>query len=327
MKKIISTFLILIIGKFSIQAQVTDAEKTLRTQTLDTIFGWKKGGIIAINGANTQLYNWAAGGDNSLSATGLFSIFANYKSATSAWDNSLDIGYGKMRQGENNEAFKKTDDKIDILSKYGKKAYKSFYYAGLLNFKTQMDKGIDYSDTSLLSNFLAPAYLTGAIGIDYKPNAYISIFAAPLTARYTIVNNQELADAGAFGVTAATYDITGTIKLTDGEKIRKEYGGYIRLIFSKNDFKKEILKNVSITSKVDLFSNYIDEPKNVDVSWENQIAFKVNKYITINFNTHLINDADTKNVGIDINGDSVNDKFVSKAQYKQITGLGFSYKF
>lgn len=330
MKHIFITISTLLIGAYIATAQVTDAEKALRTLETDTTKTWKKGGIISLTGANTELYNWAAGGNNTLSGNGLVSYYINFKSPNNVWDNSFDFGYGKARQGEKEKPFLKTDDKIDILSKYGRKAYKNFYYAALVNFKTQFDEGKKYdTDTtfSIISNLMAPAYITGAIGIDYKPNKYISAFVAPLTARYTIVNDQTLADAGSFGVTAATYASDGITKLQDGEKIRKEFGGYIRVIVSKNDFEQELLKNVSLTSKVDLFSNYIQEPQNIDVSWENQIAFKINKFITVNFNTHLINDADTKNVGVDTNNDGIDDKSISKVQFKQILGVGFAYKF
>ena len=109
-------------------AQVTDAEGKLKAQSADTLKGWKKGGVIGFNLAQTSLINWAAGGEKSVAINGMFSVFANYKSEKSAWDNSLDLGYGVLNQGESDE-FRKTDDKIDFLSKYGRKAYKNFYYA------------------------------------------------------------------------------------------------------------------------------------------------------------------------------------------------------
>ena len=115
--------------------------------------------------------------------------------------------------------------------------------------------------------------------MDYKPNAYFSAFIAPLTAKFTFVTNDSLSNKGAFGV-------------NPGEKVKSEIGGYIRAIFSKNDFKAEFLKNVSFTTKIDLFSNYAHNPQNIDVSWETLIAMKVNKYISVNFNTHLIYDDD-----------------------------------
>ena len=43
-------------------AQVTDAEKKLKTVNADTVMGWKKGGLFALNLSQTSLTNWAAGG-------------------------------------------------------------------------------------------------------------------------------------------------------------------------------------------------------------------------------------------------------------------------
>ena len=156
-----------------------------------------------------------------------------------------------------------------------------------------MSPGYNYPiDSVKISNIFSPAYLLGALGMDYKPNGYFSAFIAPLTVKFTFVNDQLLSDAGAFGV-------------TPGEKIKSEFGGYIRVIYSKNDFKNDILKNVSFTTKIDLFSNYLDNPQNIDINWENLVAMKVNKYISVSLNTVLIYDdkkrilAAKNNTGID----------------------------
>jgi hypothetical protein len=297
-------------------SQVTDAEKALRTQSADTIMGWKKGGVFTATFAQTSLTNWVAGGENSLALNGLFSGFANYKQGKSVWDNSLDLGYGLMKQGKEAD-FQKTDDKIDILSKYGREAFKNFYYSALMNFKTQMTPGYNYPDvTNKISDLFAPAYLTLALGLDYKPDAYFSAFISPLAGKFTFVTDQELADQGAFGV-------------KPGETSRSEIGGYIRAIYSKNDFKSEFLKNVSFTTKIDLFSNYSENPQNIDVSWETLIAMKVNKYISFNLTTHLIFD-DNIAVPFDKNNDGnieTGESVRSLVQFKEIFGVGLSYKF
>jgi len=297
-------------------SQVTEAEKKLRTQTTDTTMGWKNGGVISINLAQTSMTNWAAGGQNSVALNGIFSGFANYKQNKSVWDNSLDIGYGKLRQGKNSD-FRKTDDKIDFLSKYGQEAFKNFYYAALFNFKTQMAPGYNYPDDSTkISDLFSPAYVLFALGMDYKPNAYFSAFIAPLTVKYTIVNDQKLSDAGAFGV-------------KPGNKTMSEVGGYLRIIYSKNDFKAEVLKNVSFTSKIDLFSNYAKNPQNIVVNWETLIALKINKFISANINTQLIYDDKIK-VPFDKNGNGTletGEVVGSKIQFKEILGVGFSYNF
>ena len=292
--------------------QVTEVEKNLRTLSADTTLGWKKGGVFAVNLAQTSLTNWAAGGENSIAVNGIVALFANLKQGKSRWDNSLDIGYGILTQGsKDNKLTRKTDDKVDFLSKYGREAFKNFYYAVLLNFKTQMTEGKDYTDPEnpkKISNLFAPAYLLLALGLDYKPNAYFSAFLAPLTTKFTFVVDDDLSAVGAFGV-------------TPGEKFRSEIGGYLRAIYTKSDFQNEFMKNVAFTTKIDLFSNYANNPQNIDVSWETMIAMKVNKFISVNFNTHLLFDDDikikvseTKSVG-------------SLVQFKEIFGVGFSYKF
>jgi hypothetical protein len=296
--------------------QVTEPEKTLRTHSSDTINGWKKGGVFTATLAQASLTNWVAGGENSFSINGLFSGFANYKKGKSVWDNSLDIGYGLMRQGKG-EDLKKTDDKIEINSKYGLEAFKNFYYAALINFKTQMTPGYNYPDvTNKISDLFAPAYLTLALGLDFKPDAYFSTFISPLAGRFTFVTNQELSDQGAFGV-------------SPGQTVRSELGGYIRAIYSKNDFKTEFLKNVSFTTKLDLFSNYADNPQNIDVNWETLVAMKVNKYLSFNLSTNLIYD-DNISVPYDRNKDGnieAAESIRSLVQFKEIFGVGLSYKF
>lgn len=314
--KIFTAILLSVLLSGITTGQVTEAEKKLRTVRADTTEGWKKGGVFSVNLAQTSLTNWVSGGQNSLAINGLFSGFVNYKKGTSVWDNSLNLGYGLLKQGKD-EDFRKTDDKIDFLSKYGQKAFKNFYYAALFNFKTQMTPGYRYPDTdNKISDLFSPAYLLLAIGLDYKPSDYFSAFLAPFTAKFTFVSDQVLSDAGAFGV-------------KPGEKSKSEIGGYLRAIYTKDDFESEFLKNISFTTKIDLFSNYSDNPQNIDVSWETLIAMKVNQYISVNLNTHLLYD-DNINVPFDKDDNGTieaGEAVRSKVQFKEIFGVGFSYKF
>lgn len=317
--KITTIVLLLSFSGMVCSAQVTEGEKNLRTQTADTTQGWKKGGVFSVNLAQTSLKNWAAGGQNSVAVNGLFSVFANLIKGKSAWDNSLNVGYGILQQGKGEVNRRKTDDKIDFLSKYGREAFKSFYYAALVNFKTQMTEGYNYPDlTNKISDLFAPAYLLAALGMDYKPNANFTAFVAPLTGKFTFVTDNALSAAGAFGV-------------TPGEKSKSEMGGYIRASYTKNDFSQEFLKNVAFTTKIDLFSNYAHNPQNIDVSWETLIAMKINKYISVSLNTHLLYDDDIK-IAVDRNDDELIDASElatpgSRTQFKEIFGVGFSYNF
>ncbi len=319
MKRLLSFSILFFCFQF-IFAQLTDVEKKLREIKADTTLGWKNGGVLAVNLAQTSLTNWAAGGQNSFAVNGLFSIFANYKSEKSSWTNSLDVGYGIIKQ--NGLDSRKTDDKFDFLSKYGRQAFGNFFYAALLNFKTQLATGYNYPDPAnpeekvRISNFLAPGYLIGAVGLDYKPSAYFSAFIAPLTARLTLVTDDSLSAQGAFGV-------------DPGETVKSEIGAYLRVIYTKNDFKTEFLKNISFTTKIDLFSNYLENPQNIVVNWETLIAMKINKFISASINTQLIYDDNIK-VPFDRNGNDIIDTgeaVGSKIQFKELLGIGFSYNF
>jgi len=299
MKKVILT-LVVFIAIGSISAQTTEAEKNLTTQSKDTLEGWKAGGIVSLNLTQVGLTNWASGGENSLSVNGLASLYANLKKGNSTWDNSLDLAYGLLQQGDAD--VRKTDDRIDFTSKYGQKVFKNWYYAGLVNFKSQMTAGYNYPDDSTkISNFLAPGYMLGAIGMDYKPNEIFNLFVSPITMKMTIVNDQTLADAGAYGV-------------DQGEKTRSEYGGYLRALL-----KKDIMKNINLQTKLELFSNY-EEATHIDVNWEVLVAMKVNKYISATVSTQLIYDHDIDILDSD-------GRVGPRTQFKEVIGVGISYKF
>ncbi len=286
----------------------------------DTI--WRKGGITALNFNQVSLSNWAAGGNNAISLNALMNLFANYKRNKIAWDTNLDLAYGIVKQGD--QDVQKNEDKIDLTSKIGYDAHKAqWYYTFLFNFKSQFDKGYAFPDDStVISKFGAPAYVLASIGMDYKPSNNFSMFISPITARYIIVNDQNLADAGSYGVDKAEYDGLGA-KIKDGKKLRAEYGAYFN-----SRFQKEIVTNVTLMTKLELFSNYAEKPQNVDVNWEILLAMKVNKYITASVYTQLIYDDNTPVPLYEGTGlTKVASGFGPRTQFKEVIGVGFAYKF
>jgi len=68
-RKIFSSLLLVLFAGTVISGQVTEGEKSLRAQSADTTLGWKKGGIVSVNLAQTSLTNWAAGGQKSVAIT------------------------------------------------------------------------------------------------------------------------------------------------------------------------------------------------------------------------------------------------------------------
>lgn len=289
-------------------AQFTEVMASLKAFTADTVAGWKKGVTFFINTSQTSLTNWSAGGQNSLSINGRATIFANYREENINWDNTLDVGYGIMKQGKINKLIK-TDDKIDFFSKYGYKVVRGWYFSSLFNFRTQITKGFkDPGDSVPMSNFLAPGYFLGAIGLDYKKDELFSAFISPFTSKVTFVNDKALADSGAFGVDR-------------GKKLRSEMGGYVRLIV-----KKEFSENVTLGIKVDLFSNYLNQPQNIDINWETMLILKANAFLSASLTTHLVYDDDIK-IGRDTDNDGEIDQHSARVQFKELLSIGVTFKF
>lgn len=317
----------IILSVFSLGVLLSAQAQENTEQKKDTTY-WTKGAVVNINFSQVGLYNWAAGGENNVSVAGLFSAFANYKKGATSWDNLLDMAYGNVKPGE--KSFRKTDDKFEINSKFGHLAINKWYYSALFNFRTQFADGVDFTNENkptVISSALAPAYVTLGIGMDYKPNDNFTIFASPLTGRVTYVGWQSLADKGAFGVEKAQYDATTGALLVKGKKARNEFGAYFKM-----NWKKEIMKNVTFKTNLALFSNYLDRPQNVDVLWDVLLAMKVNKYLTASVTTNLIydNDIDITRYSKTINPLTGNKDVISvgpRTQFKQVLGIGFSYKF
>jgi hypothetical protein len=319
MKKLI--VIALLLGVSNAFSQVTDGESKLKAAKIDSTDGWKKGGLVNINYTQISLTNWAAGGQNSISLAGFSSLFANYKIGKSTWDNSLVMQFGQVMQGDG--PFVKSDDRIQFTSKYGRAAGKNWYYAALLDFQTQFTVGYSEPNKSstTISDFMAPAYFLGALGMDYKPTTNFTVFTAPVTAKLTVVNNDDLAKAGAFGVEGQERDENGIVTNESFDNTRLEIGGYVRMMY-----KCKIMENISYQTNLGLFSNYANNPANIDVNWDNVLNMKVNKYISASITTSLIYDDD-----IDVAETNKNtgeqDILGPRTQFKYVLGVGFAYIF
>lgn len=300
------------------QAQRDSVAAAMKARTAADTTGkiWTRGGTIQLNMSQVNLTNWAAGGFSSISGIGQFNAFANRKKGRHAWDNSVALAYGLLSQ-DNHDAVK-TDDRIDLNTKYGYELKKAWYLAALAQFKTQFTDGKNPETGERISDFMAPGYLILGLGIDYMPNDHFSAFISPATAKFTFVADQDLADAGAFGVDPATYDTFGA-KLTNGKNSLFEFGGYIKLMYTH-----DLAKNINFLTRADFFSNYLKDPQNIDVNWETLFTFKVNDWFAATLSTMLIYDDNTQ---ILKPWEGTTQQYVGKGtQFKETIGLGLTLK-
>ena len=288
----------------TVQGLKNDANRTIKKDASDTTQKtWKTGGFLGMNAAQGSLSNWAAGGDKfSLAINGNLSLYAFYKKNKHSWDNTLDLNMAYINT--TSLGTRKNDDRIDLVSKYGYAISPKWNVGGLFNFRSQMLKGYSYDDDglrTLSSNFLSPAYVLLSPGLEWKPNKELSAFLSPATVRWTLVHNDSLANVGAYGV-------------DPGKHSKTEFGAFASL-----NYMKEINKTFSYKSKLDLYSNYLEEPKNIDVYWTNLINLKLTKALSLTYSLDMIYDDDVRLFGPDNESPA--------AQVKSMLGLGFMVKF
>jgi Protein of unknown function (DUF3078) len=282
-----------------------DASRSITKDPKDTIpKTWKMGGLFNLNINQGSLSNWAGGGEKfSFSLNSYLTLYAFYKKNKNSWDNSLDLAYGVVNT--TSLGSRKASDKIDLLTKYGYALSPKWNAGALFNLRTQFAKGYTYTKTAtgqdsstLISNSFAPAYVMLSLGFDYKPVDGLSVFISPLTGRWVIVTDDLIAPL--YG-------------LDPGKNTKNELGAFVTVNYILKLKEKFVYK-----TKLDLFSNYKQNPQNIDIFWTNAFTAKITKYINFTFNFDLIYDDDTKNV----------DPAKGPApQLQQLMGIGFAYKF
>lgn len=308
----------------------SDEETNMKTLAAVQDTGWVTSGLVNIGATGTMFNQWASGGINSIGINGLFNGQANYRKGKNAWDNNLLIGYGLLKQGfESDVPWVKTDDRIDLTSKYGRPINAKINYAALLNFNTQFSPGFANGPDgrpnreALISSAFAPARILFAVGLDYKPSSNVSVFFSPITYRGIYVGKQVLADAGAFGVEKAVYDTEGNI-ITPGENLRNETGAYLRV----NHNQKFLSEKLNWTNKLELFSNYLNKAQNIDINFESIAAYKVTKNIGLSLSLQFIYDDNTQlNKGQVTENEIVRDNIGPGLQSKYVMNVGFVRTF
>lgn len=283
---------------------------------------WKQKNKATFDLSEVAFVNWNAGGSNSISGLVGIRSEANYKDKYFFWNNNVSTRYGINKQ--QGREVRKTDDLFEINSNIGYKPDEksNWFYSARLNFKTQLTNGYKYPNTdNPISRLMAPGYLFFGGGMEYgKHIDQLSFYFSPLTLKATFVLDEDLANAGAFGVTPAVLDDSGNV-IIEGERTRQEVG-----ILVTNSYKMQVAENVTMVHQVNLYTDYINNFGNVDMDWRVDFDFKVNSFMRATFGSHLKYDDDIKtSVPSDVEGEF--DEAGAKIQWKQFLGIGFAVDF
>lgn len=267
------------------------ATNAQETATDTTKFWTKKGNISLLFNQSAYNKQWLGGGTSNVAGNFGLNYDFNYKKDDIVWDNKFILAYGLTKiKGDKKTA--KTDDRLELNSLWGKKAKGQWYYSMFFNFKTQMDIGLDKNDEKI-SHFFSPAYFQLGPGMLWKKSNNLSVNFSPATAKLIIVHPHFTQFRTSFGV-------------LQGDSSRFEFGASI-----SGHYKFNVMTNVSVENRLNLYSNYLDNPQNVDIDYQMNVIMRINKYLSANVAVQTIYD----------------DNSVQAVQVREVFGLGVNYGF
>lgn len=250
--------------------------------------GWSKAGNISLLFSQAAFNaEWTGGGTNNYSVNLNGTYEANYKKDKISWNNRLMADYG-ITKNEDDEFKRKTNDRLELNSILGRQIKESnWYYSWFLNFKTQFTSGYEFGEDAEgnvtrteTTKFLSPGYLQTGPGLLWKKsdNAFVNI--APATARLIFVDDvftttPGYVDGDYFGV-------------DQGESTRFEFGAAVSAYY-----KFTPLENVTIENVLNLYSNYLEDPQNIDIDYTLNVIMKINEWMSANATLQAIYDDNT----------------------------------
>ena len=305
----------------SAQMQVPQVEKAVMVgdeNPLDTVEVFK--GTLGLNLSQTALENWAGGGESSVAFTALCNLSETRERGPRSAGWGVDAALGLLRQ---QGGWRKTDDRLIVTGQLNtamQTALRDARLSVLVDARTQFLPGYTLVNglpdrDQRISDFLSPGYLVTAAGFAPKPGKRSKLFFAPFTGKLTVLLDDTLSQAGAFGVPA-------------GQHSRFELGGYLRW-----NITLVVMENVSWTHQLDLFSNYLNQPGNIDVNWTGLLELKINEFLRTTVSTHLIYDDDVvlekepaRTEVVDGVTTTIPAVTGPGTQFKEVLSIGLSYK-
>lgn len=264
--------------------------------------GWSRSGNISFLFNQSSFNNWTAGGINNISGTLGLNYDFNYVKGDIVWDNKLIASYGltKIKGSEK----QKTDDRLELNSLVGKKAGGNWFYSAFLNFKTQMDSGFDNETGEKTTHFFSPAYLQFGPGMLWKKSDNLKVNIAPATAKLIFVHDEFTAVPASLA--SAFNEAGGYFGVEANETSRFELGFALGAYY-----KLKLMENVSMENILNLYSNYLEDPQNVDIDYTMNLVMTINKYLSANLAFQAIYD----------------DNAFKGFQTREVFGLGINYGF
>jgi len=286
-KLLLLTFLLFSFISF---AQDTDEAEEVKE-------GWTKSGKITLLINQSAFSNWQAGGDNNFAGNVNLNYDINYIKGDWTLDNKILASYGLTHTKD--DGARKTDDRLELNSILGRHIKNNWSASFFMNFKTQFTDGFDYQDDYLdqnpgadnedftTSGFFKPAYWSFGPGLLWKKSDNLYVNISPLTAKFTFISGEVFTynDDDSSNVIYESSNVVETFGVAPGDSSLFEFGLNIRAYY-----KVDLMKNINVENILNLYSNYIDKPQNVDIDYTMNLVMKINDVFSTNLTFQTIYD-------------------------------------
>jgi hypothetical protein len=296
----------------------TFQEENLRNVALSKIRPqyWKFKSDISYLLSQGIISNWASGGENNISSVLDITGALNYNNKTTKVNSATTARFALGFQASGRPFdIRKNLDILEINSKINHKAFGKFDLSGLFQFKSQFLPGYNYpNDTTAVrvSKFFNPATFIFGYGLEYKPDKNTSISFSPVSYKGTFVPDTSI-NQTKFGIDA-------------DKRSKNELGAYLTI-----NSKLSLFHKVDMTNRIQLFSNFLSNPQNIDVDWEVIATTSLNWFTDMRLNVHVVYDDNTLlpvyDRGEPVLGPDGKQKKAPMVQFKELLGLSFVFRF
>lgn len=276
---------------FVAQAQDTPTKNFADTLKIkqDTTY-WQKSFSGGVNFNQASFSNWTGGGVNSTALGMVVVMRALYEKGKVSWDNTGDFQLGYVNQRGTG---RKAADQLFINSVLGQKVAPKWDIFMSGTFNTFFAPGYQYDKIPAskvrqqISGFFAPAQLTFAWGMAYRPNAWFSLRVSPFAPRFTFMNNDAVrVSKGADGISRPDPKATA-FGVVAGKTVRTEWVSFqLQAALNKN-----ITDNININARYQMYANYqtLDA---VDHRLDLIATAKINRYLSTTLGVIALFDKD-----------------------------------
>ncbi len=288
MKSLLTLLMVLCITVLSFGQAGNDRLDEIKKASVKEGDGWVRGAGVGLDFAQLALINPRFGsGENRIGFGGLGNVFANYKKNNIYWMNSASLQLSIQKNGISSNPFLKNLDRFLLASKIGKKLNDKWGLALDGGIETQLTPTYQgnilkpVNGESLIANIFAPATIRLSLGVDYFANPHLTFFFSPASLKMIYISDQAIADLGTFG----------TQKNDNGigyKKTDTQLGATVKGIYTSKYFGDKL----AVNSVLDLYSNYLRNPQNIDVNWHNDFTWSIWKGLGLNLAVDVLYDDD-----------------------------------